>query len=92
MVCVCVCVVQERKSVANAGLRVRRLTGEDIKPAHWEAFYQGYINTTGTLPLPPCLSTCMRRPCRLHAAASNQSGGSENNLMDKLPLMHATDV
>lgn len=41
-------VVQERKSVANAGLRVRRLTGEDIKPAHWEAFYQGYINTTGT--------------------------------------------
>lgn len=37
---------QERKSVANAGLRVRRLTGDDIKPAHWEAFYQGYINTT----------------------------------------------
>lgn len=37
---------QERKSVANAGLRVRRLTGDDIKPSHWEAFYQGYINTT----------------------------------------------
>ena len=42
--------VQERKSVANAGLRVRRLTGDDIKPAHWDAFYQGYINTTGLLP------------------------------------------
>lgn len=37
---------QERKSVANAGLKVKRLTGDDIKPAHWEAFYQGYINTT----------------------------------------------
>lgn len=41
--------MQERKSVANAGLRVRRLTGDDIKPSHWEAFYQGYINTTGDL-------------------------------------------
>ena len=39
--------VQERKSVANAGLNVKRLTGEDIKPEHWEAFYLAYINTTG---------------------------------------------
>ncbi len=39
--------LQERKSVASAGLTVRKLTGDDIKPHHWEAFYQGYINTTG---------------------------------------------
>ncbi len=39
--------LQERKSVANAGLTVKKLTGDDIKPEHWEAFYQGYINTTG---------------------------------------------
>jgi len=39
--------LQERKSVANAGLTVRKLSGDDIKPHHWEAFYQGYINTTG---------------------------------------------
>lgn len=44
--------MQERKSVANAGLRVRRLTGDDITPAHWESFYQGYINTTGAACLP----------------------------------------
>ena len=41
--------MQERKSVANAGLNVKRLTGEDIKPEHWDAFYLAYINTTGAL-------------------------------------------
>ena len=49
------CALQERKSVANAGLKVRRLTGDDIKAEHWEAFYQGYINTTGCKPY--CLCT-----------------------------------
>jgi len=47
MVLKLVFLLQERKSVASAGLTVRKLTGDVIKPHHWEAFYQGYINTTG---------------------------------------------
>lgn len=39
--------MQERKSVASAGLRLRRLSGNDIKPKHWDAFYECYCNTTG---------------------------------------------
>ena len=56
--------MQERKSVANAGLKVRRLTGDAITPAHWEAFYQGYINTTGcVVHLPaPALSPAQFMP------------------------------
>ena len=38
---------QERKHVAAAGLRIERLRGGDLKPAHWDAFYQFYRNTTG---------------------------------------------
>lgn len=65
--------VQERKSVANAGLRVRRLTGDDIKPAHWEAFYQGYINTTGT-PACPSWAVCS-------FASSDQSAVQGHHLL-----------
>ena len=38
---------QERKHVAASGLRLERLRGADLKPAHWDAFYRFYRNTTG---------------------------------------------
>lgn len=37
---------QERKKAAAEGLRFLRLTGDDIKPHHWDAFYKFYMNTT----------------------------------------------
>ncbi|KAK9828957.1 hypothetical protein WJX72_003039 [[Myrmecia] bisecta] len=37
---------QERKGVANAGLRMQRLTGDDLKAKHWDAFFKFYRNTT----------------------------------------------
>ena len=40
---------QERKAVASSGLKVRRLTGNDLKPSHWNQFYEFYRNTTGQL-------------------------------------------
>lgn len=36
---------QERKSVATSGLKVRRLSGDDLKPMHWDQFHQFYLNT-----------------------------------------------
>ena len=41
-------VAQERRSVAGTGLDIQRLTGPDIKSRHWDAFYEFYMNTTGT--------------------------------------------
>lgn len=38
---------QERRSVAQEGLSLHRLTGADIKSSHWDAFYNFYIHTTG---------------------------------------------
>jgi len=39
--------VQERKrATADADLRIRQLTGADIKPHHWDAFYSFYLNTS----------------------------------------------
>lgn len=38
---------QERKSVKNEGLILRRLTGDDLTPAIWDQFYVFYRNTTG---------------------------------------------
>lgn len=38
--------LQERKRVVVDGLRVRRLTGSDIKPEDWDHFYQFYLNTS----------------------------------------------
>jgi predicted N-acyltransferase len=40
------CAVQERKKAKAEGLRFLRLTGADIKPHHWDAFYKFYRNTT----------------------------------------------
>jgi predicted N-acyltransferase len=37
---------KERKAAGRAGLRVSRLTGADIKPAHWDAFFRFYIDTS----------------------------------------------
>lgn len=38
---------KERQQVAEHGLTMRRLTGDDLKPAHWDRFYEFYLNTTG---------------------------------------------
>lgn len=38
---------QERKRVATDGVRIARLTGDDLKSKHWDAFYAFYRNTTG---------------------------------------------
>jgi hypothetical protein len=36
---------KERRQVADQGINVSALTGDDIKPDHWDAFYQFYVNT-----------------------------------------------
>lgn len=36
---------RERREVADSGIVVRRLTGADIEPRHWEAFYAFYLAT-----------------------------------------------
>ncbi|CAG9467368.1 unnamed protein product [Pedinophyceae sp. YPF-701] len=36
---------QERKRVGKEGIRVRRSTGAELKPRHWDAFYQFYLST-----------------------------------------------
>jgi uncharacterized protein len=38
---------KERKQVADSGLTLRQLTGADIRPEHWDAFYSFYMDTTG---------------------------------------------
>ncbi len=64
--------------MAASGLRLERLRGADLKPAHWDAFYRFYRNTTGarlhaqqqlTCGAQPLwslrlLNPCLRRPCR----------------------------
>ena len=37
--------LQERKSVSKADVTVERLTGDDIKSHHWDAFYEFYRDT-----------------------------------------------
>lgn len=37
---------QERKKVTASSVEIRRLTGGDIQPKHWDAFYSFYRNTT----------------------------------------------
>lgn len=37
---------KERRSVAEHGIRLRRLVGADIEDRHWAAFYQFYRDTT----------------------------------------------
>ncbi|MBL8709244.1 MAG: N-acetyltransferase [Rhodospirillaceae bacterium] len=38
---------KERATVAASGLEIRALTGDDIKPAHWDAFFAFYMDTGG---------------------------------------------
>ncbi len=37
---------KERRQVAEAGIRLRCLTGADLEERHWDAFYRFYRNTT----------------------------------------------
>lgn len=36
---------KERKAVQDAGVSIQAYTGDDLKPAHWDAFYQFYLDT-----------------------------------------------
>lgn len=36
---------KERRAVAEAGIRVERLTGAGLEPAHWDHFHRFYIDT-----------------------------------------------
>lgn len=38
---------KERQAVADQGLRLLRLTGPDIRPSHWDAFFRFYMDTGG---------------------------------------------
>lgn len=38
---------KEREQVAASGLTMRRLTGAELTPDHWDRFYEFYLNTTG---------------------------------------------
>ena len=37
---------KERRAVADAGITMRILTGDDLKPHHWDAFFRFYISTS----------------------------------------------
>lgn len=37
---------KERQKVAEIGLDIRTLSGDEIKEQHWDAFYQFYLSTT----------------------------------------------
>lgn len=37
---------KERKAAAESGLIIRALTGADIEPRHWDAFYRFYTDTS----------------------------------------------
>ena len=37
---------KERKAAAASGVKIRLLTGEEIKKRHWDAFYQFYVDTS----------------------------------------------
>lgn len=36
---------RERREVAESSVQVRALTGDDLRPAHWDAFYELYLQT-----------------------------------------------
>jgi predicted N-acyltransferase len=38
---------KERAAVQALGLDIRALTGDDLKPAHWDAFFEFYMDTGG---------------------------------------------
>lgn len=37
---------KERQAVAETGVTIRALNGDDLKPEHWDAFYRFYRSTT----------------------------------------------
>ena len=37
---------KERKAAAASGVKIRLLTGEEIKRRHWDAFYRFYVDTS----------------------------------------------
>jgi predicted N-acyltransferase len=37
---------KERRAVAEQGIAIRRLTGDDLRPADWDVFYELYIRTS----------------------------------------------
>ena len=37
---------RERRKVAESGIRVHALTGDDLRPAHWDAFHGFYLATS----------------------------------------------
>jgi uncharacterized protein len=37
---------KERREVAETSVRIHTLTGADLKPKHWDAFYRFYIDTS----------------------------------------------
>jgi predicted N-acyltransferase len=37
---------KERRVVAESGVRLHTLTGPDLKPEHWDAFYRFYMDTS----------------------------------------------
>lgn len=36
---------KERRAVGEAGIEMLRLTGDDLKPEHWDIFYRFYVDT-----------------------------------------------
>ncbi len=36
---------KERQRIAESGITIEALNGDDIRPAHWDAFYRFYIDT-----------------------------------------------
>lgn len=36
---------KERREVADSGVRLHTLTGDDLKPEHWDAFHRFYMDT-----------------------------------------------
>lgn len=59
---------QERKSVSATGLELRRLSGEELTPRMWDAFYRFYRNTTGMI----CI--CMQMPLNVVAWRGSSHG------------------
>lgn len=39
--------LRKERAAAQAGLKIERLTGPDLKPSHWDAFFKFYMDTGG---------------------------------------------
>ena len=38
--------IRKERKAAHEGLTIKRLTGDDIRPEHWDIFYQCYLDTS----------------------------------------------